>query len=213
MGTLTLQTQESMVSSKILLLIVTVCQGVFGSSNSRGVGSVRSLKSEDAAAAGSHQSSFYTYEDYGGAESVIHLHVHTDPNKRLQITSSTGVDGADFVDYEYGINEEGEEDRQDLGLVGIFGLGGIGLATLGTVFASAMFGALMAPVVSGAFSSLSEQISDSEFELPELPFRALRHAVIDDRQGKARQGKARSSILSWIEHAESMYTALGGKPQ
>ena len=86
-------------------------------------------------------------------------------------------------------------------------LGGIGLATMGTVFASAMFGALMAPVVSGAFSrfashplscqidssspcphtllrmfllnlqysSLSEQISDSEFELPELPFRALRH--------------------------------------
>ena len=103
-------------------------------------------------------------------------------------------------------------------------LGGIGLATLGTIFASAMFGALMAPVVSGAFSrfqlnclftnchdphsfssseqcssqvtiywvtklihllrvfllnlqysSLSEQISDSEFELPELPFRALRH--------------------------------------
>merc|ERR1712088_1216495 len=154
---LTLQTQESMVSSKILLLIVTVCQGVFGSSNSRGVGSVRSLKSEDAAAAGSHQSSFYTYEDYG----------------------STGVDGADYVDYEYGLNEDGEEDRQDLGL------GGIGLATLGTVFASAMFGALMAPVVSGAFSrmfllnlqysSLSEQISDSDFELPELPFRALRH--------------------------------------
>ena len=31
-------------------------------------------------------------------------------------------------------------------------LGGVGLATLGTVFASAMFGALMAPVVSGAFS-------------------------------------------------------------
>ena len=90
-------------------------------------------------------------------------------------------------------------------------LGGIGLATLGTVFASAMFGALMAPVVSGAFSrytlhlhfcyifsllprkkkntllrmfllnlqysSLSEQISDSEFELPELPFRALRHGM------------------------------------
>ena len=103
-------------------------------------------------------------------------------------------------------------------------LGGIGLATMGTIFASAMFGALMAPVVSGAFSrfqfiflftnwhyphsfssseqcssqvtiywvtklihllrvfllnlqysSLSEQISDSEFELPELPFRALRH--------------------------------------
>ena len=25
------------------------------------------------------------------------------------------------------------------------------------------------------YSSLSEQISDSEFELPELPFRALRH--------------------------------------
>merc|ERR1711920_204170 len=186
MGTLTLQTQESMVSSKILLLIVTVCQGVFGSSNSRGVGSVRSLKSEDAAAAGSHQSSFYTYEDYG----------------------STGVDGADYVDYEYGLNEDGEEDRQDLGLVGIFGLGGIGLATMGTIFASAMFGALMAPVVSGAFSSLSDQISDSEFELPELPFRALRHAVIDDRRSFTD-----SSILSWIEHAESMYTALGGKPQ
>merc|ERR1712088_304779 len=172
---LTLQTQESMVSSKILLLIVTVCQGVFGSSNSRGVGSVRSLKSEDAAAAGSHQSSFYTYEDYG----------------------STGVDGADYVDYEYGLNEDGEEDRQD-----------IGLATLGTVFASAMFGALMAPVVSGAFSSLSEQISDSDFELPELPFRALRHAVIDDRRSFTE-----SPILSWIDMAESMYTALGGRAQ
>merc|ERR1719242_537354 len=179
-----------MVSSTTLLLVTVVCQGVAAgsSSSNRGLGSVRisSLKSEDAAAAGSHQSSFYTYEDYG----------------------STGADGADYVDYEYGLNEDGEEDRQDLGLVGIFGLGGIGLATLGTVFASAMFGALMAPVVSGAFSSLSEQISDSEFELPELPFRALRHAVIDDRRSLAE-----SSILSWIEHAESMYTALGGKPQ
>ena len=38
------------------------------------------------------------------------------------LSGSTGVDGADFVDYEYGINEEGEEDRQDLGLVGIFGV-------------------------------------------------------------------------------------------
>merc|ERR1711953_453907 len=163
----TLQTQESMVSSTTLLLLTLVCQGLAGSSSSnRGVDSVRSSSSknnEDAAIAGSHQSSFYTYEDYG----------------------STGVDGAAYVDYEYGLNEDGEEDRQDLGLVGIFGLGGIGLATLGTVFASAMFGALMAPVVSGAFSrmfllnlqysSLSEQISDSEFELPELPFRALRH--------------------------------------
>merc|ERR1712004_204594 len=162
MGTLTFQTLKSMVSSKnllYLLLIGLVCKGVVGSSSGRGA--VRSQKSEDAAIAGSHQSSFYTYEDYG----------------------STGLDGSDYVDYEYG--EEGEADRQDLGLVGIFGLGGIGLATMGTIFASAMFGALMAPVVSGAFSrvfllnlqysSLSEQISDSEFELPELPFRALRH--------------------------------------
>merc|ERR1712203_816531 len=182
---LTLQTQESMVSSKpLFLLVIVVCQGVSGSSSSRGVGSVRSssLKSEDAAASGSHQSSFYTYEDYG----------------------STGVEGADYADYEYGLDEEGEEDRQDLGLVGIFGLGGVGLATLGTVFASAMFGALMAPVVSGAFSSLQEQISDSEFELPELPFRALRHAVIDDRRSFTE-----SPILSWIDLAESMYTALG----
>merc|ERR1712088_996526 len=186
MGALTLQTQESMVSSTTLLLLTLVCQGLAGSSSSnRGVGSVRSsssLKSEDAAVAGSHQSSFYTYEDYG----------------------STGVEGADYADYEYGLDEEGEEDRQDLGLVGIFGLGGIGLATLGTVFASAMFGALMAPVVSGAFSSLSEQISDSEFELPELPFRALRHAVIDDRRSFTE-----SPILSWIDLAESMYSALG----
>merc|ERR1712037_984371 len=188
---LTLQTQESMVSSTTLLLVTVVCQGVAAGSSSshRGVGSVRgsSLKNEDAAAAGSqHQSSFYTYEDYG----------------------STGVEGADYVDYEYGLDEEGEEDRQDLGLVGIFGLGGIGLATMGTVFASAMFGALMAPVVSGAFSSLSEQISDSEFELPELPFRALRHAVIDDRRSFTE-----SPILSWIDMAESMYTALGGRAQ
>merc|ERR1711971_850852 len=187
---LSLQTQESMVSSNLHLLllliviVIVVCQGVSGSSSGRGVGSVRSssLKSEDAAVAGSHQSSFYTYEDYG----------------------STGVEGADYADYEYGLDEEGEEDRQDLGLVGIFGLGGIGLATLGTVFASAMFGALMAPVVSGAFSSLSEQISDSEFELPELPFRALRHAVIDDRRSFTE-----SPILSWIDLVESMYTALG----
>merc|ERR1711971_317869 len=183
---LTLQTQESMVSSTTLLLLLStvLCQGLAGSSSSnRGVGSVRnpSLKqNEDAQVAGSHQSSFYTYEGYG----------------------STGVDGADYADYEY--EGEGEEDRQDLGLVGIFGLGGIGLATLGTVFASAMFGALMAPVVHGAFSSLSEQISDSEFELPELPFRALRHAVIDDRRSFTD-----SPILSWIDLAESMYTALG----
>ena len=32
------------------------------------------------------------------------------------------MEGADYVDYEYGLNEEGEEDRQDLGLVGIFGV-------------------------------------------------------------------------------------------
>merc|ERR1711953_1089092 len=207
MGTLTSQTLKSMVSSKNLLhllLIGLVCTGVVGSSSGRG--GVRSQKSEDAAIAGSHQSSFYTYEDYGEAESVIHLHVHTDPNKQLRITSSTGLDGSDYVDYEYG--EEGEADRQDLGLVGIFGLGGIGLATLGTIFASAMFGALMAPVVSGAFSSLSEQISDSEFELPELPFRALRHAVTDDRRSLAE-----SSILSWIDTAESLYSTLGGKTQ
>merc|ERR1712203_35984 len=185
MGTLTSQTLKSMVSSKNLLhllLIGLVCTGVVGSSSGRG--GVRSTKSEDAAIAGSHQSSFYTYEDYG----------------------STGLDGSDYVDYEYG--EEGEADRQDLGLVGIFGLGGIGLATMGTIFASAMFGALMAPVVSGAFSSLSDQISDSEFELPELPFRALRHAVIDDRRSFTE-----SPILSWIDMAESMYTALGGRAQ
>merc|ERR1719153_2244163 len=163
-----------MVSSKNLLhllLIGLVCTGVVGSSSGRG--GARSQKSEDAAIAGSHQSSFYTYEDYG----------------------STGLDGSDYVDYEYG--EEGEADRQDLGLVGIFGLGGIGLATLGTIFASAMF---------GAFSSLSEQISDSDFELPELPFRALRHAVIDDRRSFTD-----SSILSWIDTAESLYSTLGGK--
>ena len=49
--------------------------GVSGSSSSRGVGSVRSssLKSEDAAASGSHQSSFYTYEDYGGWNIYITL--------------------------------------------------------------------------------------------------------------------------------------------
>ena len=35
---------------------------------------------------------------------------------------STGVEGADYADYEYGLDEEGEEDRQDLGLVGIFGV-------------------------------------------------------------------------------------------
>merc|ERR1712117_80625 len=185
MGTLTSQTLKSMVSSKNLLhllLIGLVCTGVVGSSSGRG--GVRSQKSEDAAIAGSHQSSFYTYEDYG----------------------STGLDRSDYVDYEYG--EEGEADRQDLGLVGIFGLGGIGLATMGTIFASAMFGALMAPVVSGAFSSLSEQISDSEFELPELPFRALRHAVIDDRRSFTE-----SPILSWIDTAESLYSTLGGKTQ
>ena len=32
------------------------------------------------------------------------------------------MDGADYVDYDYGLAEEGEEDRQDLGLVGIFGV-------------------------------------------------------------------------------------------
>merc|ERR1712018_787320 len=101
---LTLQTQESMVSSTTLLLLLStvLCQGLAGSSSSnRGVGSVRnpSLKqNEDVHVAGSHQSSFYTYEDYG----------------------STGVDGADYVDYEY--EGEGEEDRQDLGLVGSSGL-------------------------------------------------------------------------------------------
>merc|ERR1711972_1202170 len=165
MGTLTSQTLKSMVSSKNLLhllLIGLVCTGVVGSSSGRG--GVRSQKSEDAAIAGSHQSSFYTYEDYG----------------------STGFDGSDYVDYEYG--EEGEADRQDLGLVGIFGLGGIGLATLGTIFASAMFGALMAPVVSGAFSSLSERSqtqnlncqscpsehSDMQLLMTDVPSRILR---------------------------------------
>ena len=29
----------------------------------------------------------YTTLHYSGSDSVIHLHVHTDPNKRLQITS------------------------------------------------------------------------------------------------------------------------------
>ena len=32
------------------------------------------------------------------------------------------MEGADYVDYEYGLDEEGEEDRQDLGRVGIFGV-------------------------------------------------------------------------------------------
>ena len=44
---------------------ILVFSGVVGSSSGRG-GAVRSQKSEDAAIAGSHQSSFYTYEDYGG---------------------------------------------------------------------------------------------------------------------------------------------------
>ena len=44
---------------------IMVFSGVVGSSSGRG-GAVRSQKSEDAAIAGSHQSSFYTYEDYGG---------------------------------------------------------------------------------------------------------------------------------------------------
>ena len=43
---------------------ILVFSGVVGSSSGRGA--VRSQKSEDAAIAGSHQSSFYTYEDYGG---------------------------------------------------------------------------------------------------------------------------------------------------
>ena len=43
---------------------ILVFSGVVGSSSGRG--GVRSQKSEDAAIAGSHQSSFYTYEDYGG---------------------------------------------------------------------------------------------------------------------------------------------------
>ena len=49
---------------------LVIFSGLAGSSSSnRGVGSVRnpSLKqNEDAQVAGSHQSSFYTYEDYGG---------------------------------------------------------------------------------------------------------------------------------------------------
>ena len=43
---------------------ILVFSGVVGSSSGRG--GARSPKSEDAAIAGSHQSSFYTYEDYGG---------------------------------------------------------------------------------------------------------------------------------------------------
>ena len=44
---------------------ILVFSGVVGSSSGRG--GARSQKSEDAAIAGSHQSSFYTYEDYGGS--------------------------------------------------------------------------------------------------------------------------------------------------
>ena len=44
---------------------ILVFSGVVGSSSGRG--GARSPKSEDAAIAGSHQSSFYTYEDYGGS--------------------------------------------------------------------------------------------------------------------------------------------------
>ena len=48
-------------------------------------------------------------------------------------------------------------------------LGGIGLATLGTIFASAMFGALMAPVVSGAFSRFQFKIVISQIGILRIP--------------------------------------------
>ena len=77
------------------------------------------------------------------------------------------------------------------------------------------------------YFSLSERISESDFELPELPFRAMKYgktcyrswtllqiasltnphiavtASLDDRRSLDA-----SSLLSWIDSAEQLYTAL-----
>ena len=79
------------------------------------------------------------------------------------------------------------------------------------------------------YFSLSERISESDFELPELPFRAMKYgkvcntslillfrisfltnpripvtASLDDRRSLDA-----SSLLSWIDSAEQLYSALG----
>jgi len=138
------------------------------------------------------------------------------------VSSPSAVSYSDGGYYSYGspspayytdysdLTEEGVAvDRQDLNpvaLIGFFGrLGGLGIATVGFIFLSAVLGSLIAPIILGVFQRVTERIFEPGFQLPELPFRSLRFAEIDDRRSLASSLHPVSWILSSL--ADSGYRA------
>ena len=62
-----------------------------------------------------------------------------------------------------------QEDRQDIGL-----FGGVGTGVILSALAAAFLGSLLARAISGGVG----QVTNMEFRLPDLPFRALRYGKL-----------------------------------
>ena len=75
-------------------------------------------------------------------------------------------------DYDAVYPATSQGDRQDIGL-----FGGLGAGVIATAVAAAFIGSMLAPAISAGVGRVFS-ISNMEFKLPELPFRALRYGEL-----------------------------------
>eukprot|EP00091_Calanus_sinicus_P016901 TRINITY_DN36543_c0_g1_i1.p1 TRINITY_DN36543_c0_g1~~TRINITY_DN36543_c0_g1_i1.p1 ORF type:complete len:164 (-),score=28.27 TRINITY_DN36543_c0_g1_i1:104-595(-) len=113
--------------------------------------------------------------------------VHT-----ASLSPDPGYNYASYPSYDYDAvyAATSQEDRQDIGLYG-----GVGAGVILTAVAAAFLGSLLAPAISVGVG----RVMSMEFRLPELPFRALRYDLLDDRSLVAD--------LPWLDNLETVYEA------
>ena len=102
--------------------------------------------------------------------------VASNPSAELQVESLEPDPGyynyGSYPSYDYDAvypATASQGDRQDIGL-----FGGLGAGVIAAAVAAAFIGSMLAPAISAGVGRVFS-ISNMEFKLPELPFRALRY--------------------------------------
>jgi len=102
--------------------------------------------------------------------------------------SSDEVESYPTYDYDTVYPPTAQAERQDISV--------LGAPVLFMAAAAAFLGSLIAPAISTGVG----RVLTMEFKLPELPFRALRYDLVDDRS-------LGTQIAGWISSLESLYEA------
>ena len=101
--------------------------------------------------------------------------VASNPSAELQVESLDPEPGyysyGSYPSYDYDAvyPATSQEDRQDIGV-----FSGVGAGVIAAAVAAAFIGSMLAPAISAGVGRVFS-ISNMEFKLPELPFRALRY--------------------------------------